>query len=115
MSGLCVWTLHRKKRLCEGHKTTCYFVCFRKDAGISLEKKSYLSLSFTYTDPGGPYQLMFKEPTCHRASWQPVQSASACHVEDLQPGTEPRIWNSSFGVEGPLRPVRSVNLPSLRV
>ncbi|GBO07441.1 hypothetical protein AVEN_154246-1 [Araneus ventricosus] len=35
------------------------------------------------------------------------------HVEDLQPGTEPRIWNSSFGVEGPLRPVRSENLQSL--
>ncbi|GBM63427.1 hypothetical protein AVEN_251876-1, partial [Araneus ventricosus] len=35
------------------------------------------------------------------------------HVEDLQPDTEPRIWNSSFGVEGPLRPVRSENLQSL--
>ncbi|GBN99100.1 hypothetical protein AVEN_116961-1 [Araneus ventricosus] len=37
------------------------------------------------------------------------------HVEDLQPDTEPRIWNSSFGVEGPLRPVRSENLQSLCV
>ncbi|GBM06001.1 hypothetical protein AVEN_132391-1 [Araneus ventricosus] len=76
MSGHCVPTLHRKKRSCEEHETTCYFVCFRKDAGISLEKKSSLSLSFTYTDPGGPYQLMLKGPTCHRASWQPGQSAT---------------------------------------
>ncbi|GBM82991.1 Transposable element Tcb1 transposase [Araneus ventricosus] len=76
MSGHCVPTLHRKKRLCEEHKTTCYFDCFRKDAGISLEKNSSLSLSFTYTDPGGPYQLFFMGPTCHRASWQPGQSAT---------------------------------------
>ncbi|GBO30719.1 hypothetical protein AVEN_250877-1 [Araneus ventricosus] len=29
-----------------------------------------------YTDPGDPYQLMFKGPTCHRTSWQPGQSAT---------------------------------------
>ncbi|GBN80804.1 hypothetical protein AVEN_53872-1 [Araneus ventricosus] len=49
MSGLCVPTLHRKKSLCEGHKTTCYFVCFRKDAGISLGKKNLLFLSLSHT------------------------------------------------------------------
>ncbi|GBN05208.1 hypothetical protein AVEN_143036-1 [Araneus ventricosus] len=49
MSGHCVPTLQRKKRFCEEHKTTCYFDCFRKDAGISLEKKiiPFLSLSHT--------------------------------------------------------------------
>ncbi|GBO20240.1 hypothetical protein AVEN_249426-1 [Araneus ventricosus] len=62
MSGHCVPTLHRKKRLCEEHKTTCYFVCFRKDAGISLEKNSSLSLSFTYTDPGGHISLCLRGP-----------------------------------------------------
>ncbi|GBN24332.1 hypothetical protein AVEN_33967-1 [Araneus ventricosus] len=71
MSGHCVPTLHRKKRLCEEHKTTCYFVCFRKDAGISLEKNSSLYLSFT--DPGGPYQLMFKGSL---AIWQAGNLAS---------------------------------------
>ncbi|GBO30264.1 hypothetical protein AVEN_77142-1 [Araneus ventricosus] len=77
ISGHRVPTLHRKKRLCEEHKTTCYFVCFRKDAGISLEKiLPFLSLSHTHI-LGAHISLCVRGPTCHRASWQPGQSATA--------------------------------------
>ncbi|GBM92007.1 hypothetical protein AVEN_63852-1 [Araneus ventricosus] len=81
-------TLHRKKRLCEEHKTTCYSVCFRKDAGISLEKiLPFLSLSHTHI-LGAHISLCVRGPTCHRASWQPVQSATVKEspVEKVETG-----------------------------
>ncbi|GBO29148.1 hypothetical protein AVEN_145791-1 [Araneus ventricosus] len=79
MTGHCVPTLHRKEKLCEEHKTTFYFVCFTKDAGISLEKNSFISLSFTYTYPWSPYQLMLKG--AHLPSDKPGQSAAACESQ----------------------------------
>ncbi|GBO34231.1 hypothetical protein AVEN_221119-1, partial [Araneus ventricosus] len=47
------------------------FHCFRK----AYYRERYLFFSPTLS--GGPNCLLFKGPTCHRASWQPRQSATA--------------------------------------
>ncbi|GBM21472.1 hypothetical protein AVEN_161077-1 [Araneus ventricosus] len=46
------------------------FHCFRK----AYYRERYLFFSPTLS--GGPNCLLFKGPTCHRASWQPRQSAT---------------------------------------
>ncbi|GBL72362.1 hypothetical protein AVEN_115299-1 [Araneus ventricosus] len=40
---------------------------------LTIKKEFF---SFSPTLPGGPNCLLFKGPTCHRASWQPRQSAT---------------------------------------
>ncbi|GBO28357.1 hypothetical protein AVEN_213759-1 [Araneus ventricosus] len=41
---------------------------------LTIEKESFSSPTL----PRGPNCLLFKGPTCHRASWQPRQSATGC-------------------------------------
>ncbi|GBM25688.1 hypothetical protein AVEN_207460-1 [Araneus ventricosus] len=41
---------------------------------LTIEKEFFF---FSPTLPGGPNCLLFKWPTCHRARWQPRQSATA--------------------------------------
>ncbi|GBN44214.1 hypothetical protein AVEN_85979-1 [Araneus ventricosus] len=48
------------------------FHCFRK----ACYRES--DLFFSPTLSGVPNCLLFKGPTCHRASWQPRQSATVC-------------------------------------
>ncbi|GBM14270.1 hypothetical protein AVEN_128337-1 [Araneus ventricosus] len=50
-----------------------------RDILIVFFRKAYYRervLFFSPTLPGGPNCILFKGPTCHRASWQPRQSAT---------------------------------------
>ncbi|GBN76350.1 hypothetical protein AVEN_51349-1 [Araneus ventricosus] len=71
VSGHCVPALHKKGCVRNIKLAAILSVCFRKDAGITLEKISSLSFSFTHT-----HILEAHIGLCLRANWQPGQSAT---------------------------------------